>query len=88
MLVLVYYCIIEDISVSHEMQYLLIIIKNIKKMHKLVLLSRIDGLYKISTENLSLNGDILATTFSNASTTTLHILGTKIMLKYWKLEMI
>ena len=63
------------------MQYLLIIIK-----HKLVMLSGIDGLYKISIVNLSLIGDILETAFAIALAAALRVRGTTMILNAWKFE--
>ena len=45
------------------------------------MLSGIEGLYKISTVNLSLNGDILEVAFTKALVAALCVLGTKVILE-------
>ena len=48
-------------------------------MRKLVMLSRIDDLYKISIVNLSLIGDILKVVFAIALVATLCVRGTVVI---------
>ena len=50
-------------------------------MCKLVMLSGIDGLYKISIVNLSLIGDILEAAFARALVAALCVRGTVVILK-------
>lgn len=52
------------------------------------MLSRINGLHKISTVNLSLSGEILEAAFAKELAVALRILGTIVILNAWKLEII
>ncbi len=53
-------------------------------MCRLVMLSEIDGLYKISIVNLSLSGDILEVAFGKELVAALYVLGTTVILNAWK----
>lgn len=55
-------------------------------MHRSVMLLEIEGLYKTSTIHLSLSSDILVVAFSKALVAAICILGTKVILNAWKLE--